>query len=193
MCNGVVAEFEHRMAILEDMRIAIITESFPPDVNGVAHCVVRVAENLVRKGHHPLVIAPESSRAVADDEGVPNDQVSIAVSFGTTGPPSESVTVTVTVLALLPPQPESQNALASAKIPTMPWKPRFAFIRTSPHLCRRRQPASECRRSRLEPAATSPVAPALTLTLSLPPLGRAPPRCATGWYSAPPGLQLHGE
>jgi len=45
------------------MRIAIITESFPPDVNGVAHCVVRVAENLVRKGHHPLVIAPESARA----------------------------------------------------------------------------------------------------------------------------------
>jgi len=48
---------------LEGMRIAIITESFPPDVNGVAHCVVRVAENLVRKGHHPLVIAPESARA----------------------------------------------------------------------------------------------------------------------------------
>jgi phosphatidylinositol alpha 1,6-mannosyltransferase len=48
------------------MRIAIITESFPPDVNGVAHCVVRVAENLVRKGHHPLVIAPESARPTAD-------------------------------------------------------------------------------------------------------------------------------
>src|ERR1700749_4513180 len=48
------------------MRIAIITESFPPDVNGVAHCVVRVAENLVRKGHHPLVIAPESGRSAAD-------------------------------------------------------------------------------------------------------------------------------
>jgi phosphatidylinositol alpha 1,6-mannosyltransferase len=45
------------------MRIAIITESFPPDVNGVANCVVRVAENLIRKGHHPLVIAPESARA----------------------------------------------------------------------------------------------------------------------------------
>ena len=50
------------------MRIAIITESFPPDVNGVAHCVVRVAEDLVRKGHHPLVIAPESGRAAADDD-----------------------------------------------------------------------------------------------------------------------------
>jgi len=48
------------------MRTAIITESFPPDVNGVAHCVVRVAENLVRKGHHPLVIAPESGRGAAD-------------------------------------------------------------------------------------------------------------------------------
>ena len=45
------------------MRIAIITESFPPDVNGVANCVVRVAENLIRNGHHPLVIAPESARA----------------------------------------------------------------------------------------------------------------------------------
>ena len=45
------------------MRIAIITESFPPDVNGVAHCVVRVADHLTRNGHHPLVIAPESARA----------------------------------------------------------------------------------------------------------------------------------
>jgi phosphatidylinositol alpha 1,6-mannosyltransferase len=45
------------------MRIAIITESFPPDVNGVAHCVVRVAEHLTRNGHYPLVIAPESARA----------------------------------------------------------------------------------------------------------------------------------
>jgi phosphatidylinositol alpha 1,6-mannosyltransferase len=50
------------------MRIAIISESFAPDVNGVAHSVVRVAEHLVRRGHQPLVIAPEpgsSRRAVA--------------------------------------------------------------------------------------------------------------------------------
>jgi phosphatidylinositol alpha 1,6-mannosyltransferase len=46
------------------MRIAIITESFPPDVNGVAHCVVRVAEHLVGRGHQPLVVAPEPSRAL---------------------------------------------------------------------------------------------------------------------------------
>ncbi|HEY0718417.1 MAG TPA: glycosyltransferase family 1 protein [Streptosporangiaceae bacterium] len=41
------------------MRIAIITESFAPDLNGVANCVQRVAEHLVHRGHQPLIIAPE--------------------------------------------------------------------------------------------------------------------------------------
>ncbi len=45
------------------MRVAIITESFPPDVNGVAHSVVRVAELLAAGGHQPLVIAPKPPRA----------------------------------------------------------------------------------------------------------------------------------
>ncbi len=45
------------------MRIAYVTESFPPDVNGVAHTAVRVAEHLVSRGHEPLVIAPEPASA----------------------------------------------------------------------------------------------------------------------------------
>ncbi len=42
------------------MRIGIITESFPPDVNGVANSVLRIAEQLTARGHQPLVIAPEA-------------------------------------------------------------------------------------------------------------------------------------
>ena len=55
------------------MRVAIITESFPPDVNGVAHCVARVAELLAARGHQPLVIAPQPSRVKrsAREEKVP--------------------------------------------------------------------------------------------------------------------------
>ncbi|MGH3734082.1 MAG: glycosyltransferase family 4 protein [Micromonosporaceae bacterium] len=56
------------------MRVAIVTESFPPDVNGVAHSVVRVAEHLLRRGHTPLVVAPAPGRLVdaeRHDAGLP--------------------------------------------------------------------------------------------------------------------------
>ncbi|MFI6089997.1 glycosyltransferase family 4 protein [Streptomyces sp. NPDC051218] len=40
------------------MRVVIVTESFPPDVNGVAHCALQTARRLAALGHDPLVIAP---------------------------------------------------------------------------------------------------------------------------------------
>ena len=40
------------------MRVVIVTESFPPDVNGVAHCALQTARHLVDRGHSPLVVAP---------------------------------------------------------------------------------------------------------------------------------------
>jgi phosphatidylinositol alpha 1,6-mannosyltransferase len=46
------------------VRIAYVSESFPPDVNGVAHTAVRVAEHLVSRGHQPLVIAPRPASGV---------------------------------------------------------------------------------------------------------------------------------
>src|SRR5215475_2117775 len=51
------------------VRVAIVAESFPPDVNGVAHCVLRVAEHLVLRGHQPMVIAPAPARNAPGGSG----------------------------------------------------------------------------------------------------------------------------
>ncbi|MFI9204256.1 glycosyltransferase family 4 protein [Streptomyces sp. NPDC053048] len=44
------------------MRVVIVTESFPPDVNGVAHCAWQTARHLVLRGHEPLVVTPAGER-----------------------------------------------------------------------------------------------------------------------------------
>ncbi|MDI3386675.1 glycosyltransferase family 1 protein [Streptomyces sp. B-S-A8] len=56
------------------MRVVIVTESFPPDVNGVAHCATQTVNHLLRRGHEPLVVAPAAPGA---PPGSP---------FGTNGP-----------------------------------------------------------------------------------------------------------
>ncbi|WP_063775040.1 glycosyltransferase family 4 protein [Streptacidiphilus anmyonensis] len=53
------------------MRVVLVTESFPPDINGVAHSVLRTAEHLVRRGHEPLVITPAPAVPVAAGDPCP--------------------------------------------------------------------------------------------------------------------------
>ncbi len=47
------------------MRVAIVTESFPPDINGVSHCALQTAQHLAR-----LVLAPAGAHdCPADSDG----------------------------------------------------------------------------------------------------------------------------
>jgi phosphatidylinositol alpha 1,6-mannosyltransferase len=47
-----------RADTVSGMRVAIVTETFLPVINGVSNSVVRVVEHLLRCGHQPLVVAP---------------------------------------------------------------------------------------------------------------------------------------
>jgi phosphatidylinositol alpha 1,6-mannosyltransferase len=67
------------------MRVAIVTESFLPQVNGVVNSVRHVTDRLVETGHDVLIIAP--GHGLGDYRGVPVVRVrSVAVPMYTSFP-----------------------------------------------------------------------------------------------------------
>jgi glycosyltransferase involved in cell wall biosynthesis len=45
------------------MKIALVTETYPPEVNGVAMTLERLARGVMERGHHMEVVRPRQSRA----------------------------------------------------------------------------------------------------------------------------------
>ena len=50
--------FERAAPRRPPLRVAIITETYPPEVNGVAMTIGRMVEGLARLNHHVLLIRP---------------------------------------------------------------------------------------------------------------------------------------
>jgi len=63
--------FEQLPAVRRSLRLAIVTETYPPEVNGVSLSLARLVEGLRERNHDIQLVRPRQFRAdeAADDEG----------------------------------------------------------------------------------------------------------------------------
>lgn len=92
------------------MRVVIVTESFPPDVNGVAHCALQTARHLVERGHTPVVVAPATSPKLS----TPSERS--GASFGTASESLAPCPVVRIPSLPLPGYPQVRVALPSRRV-----------------------------------------------------------------------------
>ncbi|MFJ2264298.1 glycosyltransferase family 4 protein [Streptomyces sp. NPDC087844] len=92
------------------MRVVIVTESFPPDVNGVAHCALQTARHLVERGHTPVVVAPATSPKLSTPSEQPGG------SFGIESEASAPCPVVRIPSLPLPGYPQVRVALPSRRV-----------------------------------------------------------------------------
>src|SRR5262245_59258116 len=52
-----------------DLCVAVVTETYPPEIGGAAMCVQRFAQSLLARGHRVDVVRPRQSEADTADAG----------------------------------------------------------------------------------------------------------------------------
>jgi glycosyltransferase involved in cell wall biosynthesis len=67
--NGMAIRVDHYPATTRSLRIAVVTETYPPEVNGVALTVARMVEGLHQRNHDLQLVRPRQTRDDEADRG----------------------------------------------------------------------------------------------------------------------------
>jgi len=57
-----VSETNQSSAAPSSLKVAVVTETYPPEVNGVARSIARMVDGLVARGHHVWLMRPRQSK-----------------------------------------------------------------------------------------------------------------------------------
>ena len=60
--------FEELTGVRRSLRIAVVTETYPPEVNGVATTAARFVEGLRARGHQIQLVRPRQSNEVLSNQ-----------------------------------------------------------------------------------------------------------------------------